>query len=165
MSSAPAPVSRPLDRATLLDWFDRNRARSRALFDLIRPDDYLRRPIALSNPIVFYEGHLPAFNVIVFVRRGLEQPGVDERLELLFARGIDPEDEQSATPRGNPLTWPSRDEVLAYADRADARIRRRSPRRGSTCPATPCSIGRKASTRCSSTRRCIRRRCSTCGIG
>ena len=58
-------VSPALDRTRLLDWFNRNRRRSAALFDLIDPAVYYERPITLRNPIVFYEGHLPAFNVIV----------------------------------------------------------------------------------------------------
>jgi len=52
-----------LDRSALLDWYRRNRQRSRQLFDLVRPEAYYSRPIALRHPIVFYEGHLPAFSV------------------------------------------------------------------------------------------------------
>ena len=80
-----------IDRAELVGWYRRNRAQSRALFDLIDPAAYYSRPIALRNPIVFYEGHLPAFSLISLVKRGLGRPGVDERLESLFARGIDPD--------------------------------------------------------------------------
>ena len=58
-----------------------------AIFDLIDPAAYYSRPIALRNPIVFYEGHLPAFSVIAFLRRGLGLPPVDARLEQLFERG------------------------------------------------------------------------------
>ena len=52
-----------MNRSTC-QWYLRNRERSRALFDLIDPAVYYSRPIALRNPIVFYEGHLPAFSVI-----------------------------------------------------------------------------------------------------
>jgi gamma-glutamyl hercynylcysteine S-oxide synthase len=116
-------LARAVDRRMFLDWFEKNRRRSDALFDLLTPDVYYTRPISLRNPIVFYEGHLPAFNVIVLINRGLERPGVDSALERLFARGIDPEDEQSAQPRGNPTTWPTRAETRAYAQRADALVR------------------------------------------
>lgn len=112
-----------LDRSSAIDWYLRNRARSRAIFDLIDPSAYYSRPIALRNPIVFYEGHLPAFSIISLIKRGLGGPGVDERLETLFARGIDPESEDDAVPRSGAETrWPSRDEVLAFADRADEAI-------------------------------------------
>ena len=81
--SADTAIARP----ALIDWYRRNRARSRALFDLLDPDVYYSRPIALRNPIVFYEGHLPAFSVISFLKRGLGHHGVDARYETLFARG------------------------------------------------------------------------------
>ena len=77
----------------------------------------------MRNPIAFYEGHLPAFSVISFLKRGLGRPGVDERLETLFARGIDPESEQQAVPRsGADTRWPSRRAILEYARAADDEI-------------------------------------------
>jgi Sulfatase-modifying factor enzyme 1/DinB superfamily len=112
-----------LDRAAAADWYRRNRQRSRALFDLVDPSAYCTRPIALRNPIVFYEGHLPAFSVIAFLRRGLGRPSVDPRLETLFARGIDPESPADAVPRSGASTvWPSRDAVLAFARACDEAV-------------------------------------------
>src|SRR5882672_11977366 len=81
-----------LDRGAVVSWYERNRARSRALFDLLAEDAYYSQPIDLRHPIVFYEGHLPAFSFITLVKKGLGLPGIDERLEALFARGIDPHD-------------------------------------------------------------------------
>ena len=52
-----------VDRGPLVEWYLRNRERSRLIFDLIDPAAYYSRPIALRNPIVFYEGHLPAFSI------------------------------------------------------------------------------------------------------
>ena len=83
--------STAVDTTAAAAWYRRNRARSEAIFDLIDPSAYYSRPIALRNPIVFYEGHLPAFSVIAFLRRGLGLPPVDARLEKLFERGIDPD--------------------------------------------------------------------------
>jgi ergothioneine biosynthesis protein EgtB len=112
-----------LDRASLVEWYLRNRERSRRLFDLIDADVYYTRPIALRNPIVFYEGHLPAFSVISFLKRGLGRPGVDERLEQLFARGIDPDTVDAAVPRSGASTrWPDRKEVLAFGRAADEAV-------------------------------------------
>ena len=112
-----------MDRTAAVEWYARNRARSRTLFDLIVPDAYYTRPIALRNPIVFYEGHLPAFSIISILDRGFGLPGVDARLERLFARGIDPENETESIPRsGAGTSWPRRDEVLAFAAAADARV-------------------------------------------
>ena len=112
-----------VDRASLVEWYLRNRERSRRLFDLIDPEVYYTRPIALRNPIVFYEGHLPAFSVIAFLQRGLGHSGVDERLERLFARGIDPDSVDAAVPRSGASTlWPDRKEVLAFGAAADEAV-------------------------------------------
>src|SRR6185436_2265452 len=85
--------ARDVTREDLIAWHRRIRERTRGLFDLIVPDAYYDRPIALRNPIVFYEGHLPAFAVNTLVKLTLGREGVDERMETLFARGIDPETE------------------------------------------------------------------------
>jgi iron(II)-dependent oxidoreductase len=117
------PATLAIDTAAAIDWYRRNRARSEAIFDLIDPAAYYSRPISLRNPIVFYEGHLPAFSVIAFLRRGLGLPPVDLRLETLFERGIDPETEASAVPRSGASTeWPSRDEVRAFARACDEAV-------------------------------------------
>jgi gamma-glutamyl hercynylcysteine S-oxide synthase len=110
-----------LDRLALQRQYLATRERSRLLFDLVRPEAYYTRPIALRHPIVFYEGHLPAFSLNTLVKRALGLPGVDERLERLFARGIDPEDDAAAARSGH-AAWPSRDEVRRFADACDARI-------------------------------------------
>src|SRR5262245_52873913 len=112
-----------IDTAGAIEWYRRNRARSEAIFDLIAPSAYYTRPIALRNPIVFYEGHLPAFSVSAFLRRGLGHPPVDARLESLFERGIDPESEADAAPRSGASTiWPARDEVRAFARACDKAV-------------------------------------------
>ena len=109
-----------LDRQALINWYQRNRVRTRQLFDMIDPAAYYTRPILLRNPIVFYEGHLPAFSLIAFVKRGLGGPAVDEKLERLFERGIDPDSIDHAAPRSGAGTlWPSRDEVLDFGRRVD----------------------------------------------
>ncbi len=115
------PHSAAVDRPSLSEWYRRNRSRSRGIFDLIDPSAYYSRPIALRNPIVFYEGHLPAFSVLALLRRGLGQEAIDERLEKLFERGIDPDSTEAAVPRsGTSTVWPARQDILTFADRADA---------------------------------------------
>ena len=116
-----AATSSGVDQAVFADWYRRNRQRSRALFDLLTEETYYSQPIALRHPIVFYEGHLPAFSFNTLIKRALGRPGIDERLEQLFARGIDPSDADASTRTARDL-WPARAEVQAFADEADARV-------------------------------------------
>lgn len=110
-----------LDRAAVLDWYRLNRTRSRMLFDLVEEDAYKTNPIPLRHVIAFYEGHLPVFSFNTLIKKALGRPGIDERYERLFARGIDPEDEAAARASGQDA-WPERGEILAYAEEADRRI-------------------------------------------
>jgi ergothioneine biosynthesis protein EgtB len=108
----------PVDRDQMLRWYRRNRARSRALFDLLADDAYYEQPIALRHPIVFYEGHLPGFSFNTLVKRGLGRPSIDARLEALFARGIDPEEATDS----HKAVWPDRAVVEQFAAEADRQV-------------------------------------------
>jgi ergothioneine biosynthesis protein EgtB len=99
-------------------WYRRNRERSRAIFDLLVDEAYHSQPIALRHPVVFYDGHLPAFSFNTLVKKALGGASIDERLERLFARGIDPSE---AVP-GSRHEWPGRDVVRAFAAEADRRV-------------------------------------------
>ena len=107
-----------IDREAVLGWYRRNRRRSEALFAMIPDSAYADRPIALRNPICFYEGHIPAFGVNTLWKRALGLPGLDPEYEVLFERGIDPE----APPDAPPMAWPSRAEIGDYARSADAAL-------------------------------------------
>jgi iron(II)-dependent oxidoreductase len=53
------------------------RARSRCLLEhLVTEEAYHEQPIPLRHPIVFYEGHLPAFAINTLVKWGLGRPGI-----------------------------------------------------------------------------------------
>ena len=117
-----ATASSSLNRQHLIDWYARNRARSKALFDLVSDEAYYTRPISLRHPLVFYEGHLPGFSFNTLVKKGLGRPSIDATLESLFARGIDPHESQGDTRRDDRGGWPLRAEVRAFADEADARV-------------------------------------------
>lgn len=108
------------ERLALVDAFNRSRQRTRDLFELLNPQVYFSRPIRLRNPIVFYEGHIPAFNINTLLKRGLGKSGVNPKFEKLFERGIDPEDESDVN--NSQQSWPSRDEVQAYAAAADEAV-------------------------------------------
>src|SRR5207253_8918710 len=82
-----------------------------------------KRPIPLRQPVVFYDGHLPAFSFNTLVKKALGRPSIDARLEALFARGIDPHEGASsgAMPEEDSL-WPSRDVVRAFIAAADRQV-------------------------------------------
>jgi ergothioneine biosynthesis protein EgtB len=120
MTEIAIATDRFLDRRAAVDWYRANRRRSAELFEIVAPEAHHDRPIPLRNPIVFYEGHLPAFSVNTLLKRGLRDPGINPPFEVLFERGIDPED-VSAVP-GASAGWPSRDEIQAYGRAADRAI-------------------------------------------
>lgn len=126
MPHAPAlpgsHTARQLDRTRLVEWYRKNRTRSQALFDLLTHEAYYSRPIALRHPIVFYEGHLPAFSFNTLVKRGLGRPSIDARLEQLFARGIDPHESQASPGAAGEAGWPARSVVQQFAAEADRQV-------------------------------------------
>lgn len=121
-----APPVTDVDRSALIAWYRRNRERSRALFELLADeDDFYSQPIVLRHPVIFYEGHLPAFSFNTLVKTGLGQRGIDSRLEALFARGIDPDEDAQASGADierNRRLWPSRATVQQFVREADERV-------------------------------------------
>ncbi len=84
-----------------------------ALFALVRPDSLYERPIPERHRLVFYIGHLEAFDWNL-LKSGL--PGLrpfHEAFDRLFAFGIDPVD--GGLPSDQPMDWPSLEEVHSYA--------------------------------------------------
>ncbi len=110
-----------LDRTDLRLRYLSNRNRSAELFALLDPSVYYERPIALRHPIVFYEGHLPAFSFNKLVREALGGPSIDPELERLFERGIDPSSITDAQ-RHERDAWPDRRRVGAFGAGCDAAV-------------------------------------------
>jgi hypothetical protein len=110
-----------LDRTELRLRYLSNRNRSAELFALLDPSVYYERPIALRHPIVFYEGHLPAFSFNKLIREGLGGPVLDAELERLFERGIDPSTTADAK-RHEREAWPERRRVQAFGAGCDAAV-------------------------------------------
>src|SRR5438876_3044926 len=109
-----------LDRSAVVAQYRRNRERSSAMFDVLAQDAYYSQPIALRHPIVFYEGHLPAFSFNTLVKKALGGASIDPSLQALFARGIDLDD--TGGPQRTPSRWPDRVAVQQFADEADRRV-------------------------------------------
>ena len=112
-----------VDRQQAVLKYRANRDRTNRLFSLLHPDAYYAKPIPLRHPVVFYEGHIPAFAINSFLKKGLGHSGLDAALEHLFARGIDPPDRIAET-RSETQLWPSREIVHNYVQDAENEILR-----------------------------------------
>jgi len=96
----------------LIERVEDARRRSNALFGIVRPDALYDRPIPERHRIVFYVGHLEAFdwNLLHDSLPGLKS--LDPELDRLFAFGIDPVNGQ--LPSDQPSDWPGLESVGGY---------------------------------------------------
>ncbi len=90
-----------------------------ALFPLVRADAIYDRPIPERHRLIFYLGHLEAFdwNLIARDRFGLDS--FHPEFDKLFAFGIDPVD--GGLPTDQPADWPCEKEIRSY----NAQLRKR----------------------------------------
>src|ERR1700688_3301227 len=82
------------------------------LFRLIRPTSLYERPIAERHRIIFYLGHVEAFDWNLIGRYALDIRSFHPEFDRLFAFGIDPPPGQ--LPSDQPSDWPRLDEVERY---------------------------------------------------
>ena len=94
------------------------RRSSDRLFAQIRPEAWLDRPIPERHRLLFYLGHLEAFDWNQ-IGPACSEAAVDEALDRLFAFGIDPA--PGALPSDTVEDWPALTEVRRYV----ATVRRR----------------------------------------
>lgn len=83
-----------------------------SLFDLIRPDSLYERPIPERHRLIFYLGHLEAFDWNLIAQWSLSAPAFHAEFDRLFAFGIDPD--ESGLPKDRAGDWPGRPEVERY---------------------------------------------------
>jgi iron(II)-dependent oxidoreductase len=88
------------------------RERTDELFRLVRPTSLYERPIPERHRIVFYLGHLEAFDWNLIGRYALDIRSFQPEFDRLFAFGIDPPAGQ--LPSDHPSDWPSLAEVERY---------------------------------------------------
>jgi ergothioneine biosynthesis protein EgtB len=91
------------------------RERTDSFFALLGPDTKYERAIAERHRIVFYRGHLEAFDWNLLARATGRVPAFDAELDRLFAFGIDPVD--GHLPHDVPADWPTLIEIEAYVTR------------------------------------------------
>src|SRR4051794_3658100 len=91
-----------------------------ALFRHVRPGCLYERPIADRHRMIFYLGHLEAFDWNLIARYGLDVPAFQPEFDQLFAFGIDPPPGQ--LPSDQPSDWPSLLQVEQYVVRTRERL-------------------------------------------
>ncbi len=88
------------------------RLRSEELFSIVRPEALYDRPIPERHRIIFYVGHLEAFDWNL-LREPLGLTSFHPVFDQLFAFGIDPVG--GGLPDDQPREWPSVEEVRHYS--------------------------------------------------
>jgi ergothioneine biosynthesis protein EgtB len=94
------------------------RLRTDDLFAVVKPEFLYDRPIAERHRIVFYIGHLEAFDWNLFHARVLGLKSFHPEFDRLFAFGIDPVG--GGLPTDQPADWPSFTAVRDYVRRIRA---------------------------------------------
>src|SRR3954469_2100354 len=117
MPVAPYPVKLGSD---LLQRLSNARARTDQLFDIVKPEFLYERPIPERHRIVFYIGHLEAFDWNLLRDRVLRLEPFNPELDRLFSFGIYPVDR--GLPNDQPKNWPAIETVRDYVAKARARI-------------------------------------------
>jgi len=90
------------------------------LFNIVKPDSLYDRPIAERHRIVFYIGHLEAFDWNLLRERHLNGKSFNSEFDKLFSFGIDPVDD--GLPIDQPGNWPPIEDVRGYVNSARSSI-------------------------------------------
>src|SRR5689334_10883325 len=96
------------------------RSQTDQLFHILDPAALYDRPIPERNRIIFYLGHLEAFDWNHLARKCLDVPSFHPSFDSLFERGIDPDPGQ--LPSDTPGDWPSVEEVRSYNARSREKL-------------------------------------------
>lgn len=85
------------------------------LFRVVRDDSFYERPIPERHRIIFYLGHLEAFDWNLIGGHVMGLLPFHKEFDRLFAFGIDPV--EGGLPTDQPSDWPSRAEIGRYNGR------------------------------------------------
>lgn len=88
------------------------RARTDELFAIVRNESMYDRPISERHRIIFYVGHLEAFDWNLLAERAFGLRPFQRTFDQLFSFGIDPVGD--GLPSDTPSDWPQRDEITSY---------------------------------------------------
>lgn len=90
------------------------RSQTDELFAVIRPEFLYERPIDQRHRIIFYIGHLEAFDYIQICRKGLGKESSWPEVDRLFEAGIDPDSQH--LPTDQPADWPDLSRIIKYVE-------------------------------------------------
>src|SRR5579864_7645552 len=107
---------------SLLSRLAEARSRTDELFELLPPNSFYERPIAERHRLIFYLGHLEAFDWNL-LSAPLTLSPYDEKSDKLFAFGIDPVG--GGLPTDVPADWPTISEVEKYKNNARSKLDKR----------------------------------------
>ncbi len=96
------------------------RRRSDELFSLVHTESLYDRPIPERHRIIFYAGHLEAFDWNLLRENFFGLESLDPEFDRLFAFGIDPVG--GGLPSDRPSDWPALREVRGYVNRTRAAL-------------------------------------------
>ena len=99
----------------LLDRLAQARVRTDEIFSIVTADSLYERPIPERHRIIFYIGHLEAFDWNLLRERVLDMKPFAADLDKLFAFGIDPVN--GSLPSDQPSDWPSVASTHSYVGR------------------------------------------------
>jgi hypothetical protein len=91
------------------------RERTEELFRVVREEAMYDRPIPERHRIIFYLGHVEAFDWNLLSQRAFGLQPFHRTFDQLFAFGIDPVG--GGLPDDTPEDWPAREEVERYKNR------------------------------------------------
>ncbi len=96
------------------------RAHTDQLFALVADGTLYQRPVADRHRLIFYVGHLDAFDWNQLGRGVLDLPSFQPSFDRLFEAGIDPAPGEAPVDRSTD--WPTLDEVRAYVARTRRQV-------------------------------------------
>jgi ergothioneine biosynthesis protein EgtB len=105
-------AQRDVVASSLLERIHDARRQSDALFDIVHPSSIFERPIPERHRIIFYVGHLEAFDWNLLHENVFGLKSFHPAFDRLFAFGIDPVG--GGLPNDQPADWPSFDTVRDY---------------------------------------------------
>ena len=97
-----------------------SRKRTEELFSTLEASYLYERPIRERHRVIFYLGHLDAFDYIQICREGLGARSKEPALDELFRAGIDPD--ADSLPSDTPQDWPTPVQVERYIYQARAAV-------------------------------------------